>query len=363
MTLNTHQRAQHSFATFVPTVHSFPYVELSMSHRPISPPVTPQRTPSPGGGTDYSFTTIHSSEAEAYFREEAGRKFPAGSDHPTTLPMDTAEGNRLRGLHMALKILLGKNHFGPLDDILKPSRVEPHRRRKVLDVYSTPGVWIQEMSVEYPTGVKFVGVDVAPSVLHYPKENVAFEIYNFPRQGFSCDDAYYDAVHARGIIRDVPNLVAEIRRILRSGGIFMFGEMELAMFGADGRNSAECPGINALYTYFKRAVEAQGIRSNGVNEIDQWIEAVGGFRKPVHQMHLFPIGGQWLSPSHSELREVGRLMLQNQQRLAESMKPVLLHYGLSQAQVETIVGNALRDLSNPAVRLYNKYHTVYAIRE
>ncbi len=44
------------------------------------------------------------------------------------------------------------------------------------------------MSLEYPTDVKFVGVDVAPSVLHYPKDNLIFEIYNFPRQGryYSC---------------------------------------------------------------------------------------------------------------------------------------------------------------------------------
>lgn len=39
------------------------------------------------------------------------------------------------------------------------------------------------MSVEFPTGVKFVGVDVAPSVLHYPRDNLLFEIYNFPKQG------------------------------------------------------------------------------------------------------------------------------------------------------------------------------------
>lgn len=39
------------------------------------------------------------------------------------------------------------------------------------------------MSVEFPTGVKFVGVDVAPSVLYRPADNISFEIYNFPRQG------------------------------------------------------------------------------------------------------------------------------------------------------------------------------------
>lgn len=78
----------------------------------------------------------------AYFREEGGRRFPAGSDHPVSLPMDTAEANRLNGQHMALKILLnGKNYFGPLDQILRPSQPGDRRRRRVLDVYSTPGVW------------------------------------------------------------------------------------------------------------------------------------------------------------------------------------------------------------------------------
>lgn len=158
--------------------------------------------------------------------------------------------------------------------------------------------------------------------------------------------------------------MVEIKRILKPGGIFLFGEIELACFGADGRSSGEmAPGVNALYSYFKRAVEAQGISVNGTRDIDSWIEAAGGFQKPVHQTVLYPIGGHWLSPKESTAKEVGRLMLQNVQRLGASMKPVLLHYGVGQPQVDALVDSHQRDLVNPNVRLYHKYHMVYAIRQ
>lgn len=89
------------------------------------------------------------------------------------------------------------------------------------------------MAVEFP-GVKCVGVDVAPSFLHYPKDNLVFEIYNFPRQGkpsaahrwypvpiprvpgFSADDGSYDVVHARGVVLQVCQPV-ELRRVSAVG--------------------------------------------------------------------------------------------------------------------------------------------------
>ncbi|KAG9028470.1 hypothetical protein FRB95_006412 [Tulasnella sp. JGI-2019a] len=328
---------------------------------------SPPRTPSPAGETEGSLTTIHSSEADAYFREEGGRRFPVGSDHPTSMPLDHAEADRLRGQHMALKILLGRNYFGPLRTILMPSQSGDRRRRKVLDVYSTPGIWLQEMALEFATGVKFVGVDIAPSVLHYPKDNLLFEIYNFPRQGFSSPDAAYDAVHARCIshqIRELPNLLFEVRRILRSGGIFVFGEIELAVFDDNGRNSVMTPGINALYSHFKQAIGAQGIRTNAAKEINQWIATATGFSAVTRETHLFPIGAHHGGSRGSDaMREVGMLMLQSMMRMGVSMKPALMHAGLCQSQVDALVQAQHAELQNGNLRLYGKYHTAWALKE
>ncbi|KAG8882323.1 Ubiquitin-conjugating enzyme E2 2 [Tulasnella sp. 332] len=301
----------------------------------------------------------------AYFREEGGRRFPVGSDHPTSMPLDHAEADRLRGQHMALRIMLGRNYFGPLRNILMPSQAGDRRRRKVLDVYSTPGIWLQEMALEFATGVKFVGVDIAPSVLHYPKDNLLFEIYNFPRQGFSSPDAAYDAVHARCIshqIRELPNLLVEVRRILRPGGIFMFGEIELAVFDESGRNSAErlTPGINALYSHFKQSVGTQGIRTNAAKEIDGWISSLTGFSPVTHEVHLFPIGGH--GQGGGATREVGMLMLQSLLRMGVSMKPALMHAGICPPQVDALVMGQQAELQNGSLRLYGKYHTSTACR-
>jgi len=61
---------------------------------------------------------------------------------------------------------------------------------------------VQELSLEYPD-TKFVGVDIAPSAMHYPQDNLQIEVYNFVRDGFSCPDGYYDVVHARHTISQV----------------------------------------------------------------------------------------------------------------------------------------------------------------
>ena len=64
--LNTSQLHSHPMI-ISPTFHNTPYTvdwEDSMNYRPMSPPMTPERTPSPEGDTEYSFTTIHSSEAD-----------------------------------------------------------------------------------------------------------------------------------------------------------------------------------------------------------------------------------------------------------------------------------------------------------
>jgi len=147
----------------------------------------------------------------------------------------------------------------------------------------------------------------------------------------------------------------------------MFGEIEMAVFDGTGRSVDNTSGINALYSAFERAVEAQGIRNNAAHDIDQWVAAIPGFSPVTHQTYLFPIGGHWLTPSlpvpQANMKEVAELMLQNLLRLGVSMKPVLIHAGLSPAEVDALIDAQQRDLRNPAFRLYGKYHAVWSIRE
>jgi hypothetical protein len=134
----------------------------------------------------------------------------------------------------------------------------------------------------------------------------------------------------------------------------------------DGRKSEltnATPRMSALSNLFKRAMESQGIRTNGATEVDEWIEAVGGFSAPVHQVTMFPIGSAWVPDSQAQMKEVGRLMQQNMERLSMSMKPVLRHLGLSAQQVDNLVEGQLQELRNPSIRAYKRYHTVWAIKD
>jgi len=74
-----------------------------------------------------------------YFREQDNRLFPASENAPTVFPADEDEVKRLALQHHFLKLLLGKNWLGPVEDFLAPS--PDGRRKRVLEIRTRAGFW------------------------------------------------------------------------------------------------------------------------------------------------------------------------------------------------------------------------------
>ncbi|KAF8750863.1 S-adenosyl-L-methionine-dependent methyltransferase [Rhizoctonia solani] len=169
-----------------------------------------------------------------YQEDEDFSDIDSDSSDITTRSMSTLnslevnKAARLEIQHHYMKLMIGSNYFGPVLEILQP---HPTRRKRVLDVFTADGTWAQEMATEFPH-VDFVSLDMIPLVPHAPRPNISFEVYDV-YNGLAEPDASFDIVHARRTItqfRDYNSFLREIHRVLKPGGLILFGQVEIEVY-------------------------------------------------------------------------------------------------------------------------------------
>ncbi|KAG9093579.1 hypothetical protein FRC06_011455, partial [Ceratobasidium sp. 370] len=288
-------------------------------------------------------TTIQSKDVPAYFRVEYGRAFPAYEGIPMVFPADTDEIRRLRTQHFAVKLVAGET----LDDIISAhlSSNSDGRRKQVLDVRTQTGIWAQEIAVKFPDAdVK--SIDVVPTIPHLPRANLRHEVYDL-HEGIMEGDGVFDIVHAEytiGMVKNWCSLLKDMHRVLRSGGLFVYGQVLSpitlpgerlpALQGPASRTARLCEDIPRILT-------ERGVQVGGNNDIDVWLSPEGGlwgsqptsgFHTIVHRTWEMPINGLW----HPDpvMQEVGLLMAMNISQLAESSRPMFLASGLTDSEFD-----------------------------
>ncbi|KAG9085984.1 hypothetical protein FS749_003986, partial [Ceratobasidium sp. UAMH 11750] len=71
--------------------------------------------------TSGSAETLASSQVHNYFDEVHGRMFPSDVNVAINLPTDSAEIERCINHHKVIKMLLGSNYWGPVQQVLTPT--------------------------------------------------------------------------------------------------------------------------------------------------------------------------------------------------------------------------------------------------
>lgn len=170
--------------------------------------------------------TIQSDEVSGYFITHHGRQQPASESALRWMPSDNTRRDILR--HVVEKYMFGNNYLGPVREMLNS---EAGGEYHVLEIGTRSGTWVQEMALEFPH-VQFRSVDVAPLVLHAPRSNIVFEVYDLS-EGIPAEDNSQDIVFINSGVELAKNyraLLLEAHRVLRPGGLIHIREFVLGLW-------------------------------------------------------------------------------------------------------------------------------------
>ncbi|KAB5591290.1 hypothetical protein CTheo_5249 [Ceratobasidium theobromae] len=358
--------------------------------------------------TARSMSTLSSFEVSSYFREIYGRMYPADTNIPPFVPLDNGEAARLELQHYYLKLMIGSNYFGPVNSILQP---HPLRRKRVLDVFTADGTWAQEMATEFPH-VDFVSLDMVPLVPHTPRANVIFEVYDV-YNGLAEPDASFDMVHTRRTvsqITDYPAFMREIHRVLRPGGLLLFGQLEVEVYEYTGPNKSTpndpgetlYPGPHVIQAPRSLQAMSRGMRllrdsliSQSVS-INMWRElpdllvpdsslwripprelksdnfeegqphmrvphtpGPGGYRDIVVTTHILPTTSWHSCP---RLRALGDVVQQVGEWDWKNFGLLFRQHGLNEKEADALIEAGMKERTSVDIWQVMRYHTIYATK-
>ncbi|KAK0217868.1 S-adenosyl-L-methionine-dependent methyltransferase [Armillaria fumosa] len=310
------------------------------------------------GLDDSDVEELRSDEFPNYFVESNGRLFHSSGTCPYPLPVDTPEQQRLNVIHNALFCLIGTHYVGPVPDLL---RSEPGRQKIVVDMCSGTGKWVMEMAELYPR-VHFYGLDIVPIATRYPSSNVTFELHDVAERT-RYQDGSIDLVHARAVsmtVRDYGEIIQEVKRILRPGGMFVSGEWGQHPLFHPSYNLdpvTQTPSLSHFFQVLQSALARRGIPLVAGN-IHAWLQSAGGFAYITPQTHYLPIGS-W-SNDHT-MQRVGKAFRTVLSRYMDSVRPIILDLGMNEADLDHLYANARAEVAS-AQGLVAVYYSVHARR-
>ncbi|KAG8701153.1 hypothetical protein FRC08_004247 [Ceratobasidium sp. 394] len=321
--------------------------------------------------TTATMETIESNEVEGFFREEYGRAFPIYEELPMALPSDAGEIHRLQIQHSALKLLVGDT----LDRTLEAHLVSSPdgRRRRVLDVRTQTGLWAEEVAINFPN-VDVKTIDVAPTIPHLPRANLHHEVYDV-HAGIMEADESFDVVHARhtvNMIKDWRTLLQDIHRVLRPGGLLIFGELDPRLTAPeDDRPASHGPASRSarFFEEYRVALSSRGVLVETYKHIDNWLapdnplwraHLGSGFGNIVHRVWEAPLNGLW----HPDplMQEVGMLMAMNFCEFIGNARPLFLSSGITDSEFDRWVEDMRKEVRDPMNNVVIRYHAVCAYK-
>ncbi|KAG9101064.1 hypothetical protein FRC06_003407 [Ceratobasidium sp. 370] len=306
-------------------------------------------TPSPSA----SLIEIPPAEYPGYSIPRYDRLFPRlrlqdhreepGVELPCILPVDSREMVRRTVQHNLVHLALGSHTFGPFEECMTP-----RRNKVVLDIGSDSGKWVEEVSEELSHEPRFHSVELVPlSPTETP--NVYFEVYDFQREAIRQGDSTVDVVHSRFQnfhILDWPCFLVDVARVLKPGGLFISGELDIPLQYADEQQFS---ATRHLYSLVVNTMHQRGYTPNVGESMPTLLEALRSptdndtplFTNIGSQTITIPVGRNHPVPEQVELSVLAMDCLM---RLSSSLKPLLQSCGLNQVEVNGLVTAHRREL-------------------
>ncbi|KAG8682609.1 hypothetical protein FRC09_016651, partial [Ceratobasidium sp. 395] len=247
-----------------------------------------------------------------------------------------------------------------------------------LDIITVEGSWVQEMAQEFPH-VDFLSVDNVPLTPHIPRSNITFEVYDL-YNGIVAPDESFDIVHMRQTtahLRNAKDLIRDVHRVLKPGGLLLFGDSELDAFdGLDPEFPArdKFPGLTAGFALVRQGFARQDVHINLCCDLprllspesDLWVTRRGmeqnkplGFWNIRTKSHIIPTN-TW--SKDARLKELGKLAGHTWKSMWKSMEVPFQMFGMEPDMARQIVQGAVDDIDRTDVAVSAKYHTIYAFK-
>lgn len=215
----------------------------------------------------------------------------------------------------------------------------------VLDIGCGPGGWVLDVARRYPE-IEVTGIDISQGMVRYAKAyaqvsqlpNAHFQVMN-ALEPLEFPDASFDLVNARIIVGFVrpetfPQLLAEVKRVLRPGGIFRITEAEHGF-----SNKA---AVETFYSLLNRAVYLSGRSFSptgahlGITAVLGHLLRVAGFKNVANKAAAldFSVG----TPAHEAVRHDLTLAF-------HLLQPFLLsQHVVTQEEVEQLYERAIEEM-------------------
>ncbi|KAJ3999143.1 S-adenosyl-L-methionine-dependent methyltransferase [Lentinula boryana] len=275
------------------------------------------------------------------------------------LPADEDEVKRSELHHRMMQFVFqGNNYVGPVKEALQFGQ---HRR--VLDLGTGSGTWAINMADEFPRA-EVIGIDLAPLQPRSVPPNCTFELCDI-EGGIPYPDGYFDFIHARSIhtgIRDYPQFLREITRLLRPGGLVLLIEPDLIPI-VNGKPVALAPaGLgggdwSTFWETYRNCLRRQDIDTTVPQRLTDMLTTTGAFENIVKRDGNIPVGF-W--PKDPLSLSVGQLQWLDYDLFLPALRPMFLFHGLTENQVRSLITGAQRDLYHPVAELSTHVNIVHA---
>lgn len=228
--------------------------------------------------------------------------------------------------------------------------------RRVLDVACGTGGWIIEAARQYPE-MFLLGIDVSKRMLDYAREQAAtaqvgerveFHVMDALRM-LEFPDAYFDLVNMRcggSFMRtwDWPNLLNEMLRVTRPGGVIRLTEPEIL-------HQSNSPALTQLYEMFQCAMFRAGHLFS-----EETTGIIDHLARLLLQQGCLEVQTKEHALQYPAGTEAGEAYYQNMKHFFRTIRPFLEKWGCAREAYDSIYQQALAEMQQTT------FHSTWHLR-